>query len=564
MGIKQQTLVLMKYLFNLIGNLLFVLIISNFLVGCNYYRHSVNTQKKKNSQFSRTQRVGSWSELEERNILVVHHNGKMYEISKVVFNESDSSISADYIEFVGAGKLLYEDIVNSNGSAKRLKMAKLRKANITRDDVKQIHFFLHSINKEDQGKMKFLLKDIIHVDATEFADGISFLASFGVLVLIVAIIGLVAIIVACGCPHVYANNDTGDTTLIGSLFTGATNKTLERHDYKSLNFSNSNNSISIRIMNEDTEWQYTDQLELIAVNHDPQLEVGIDKNGVIYTISNKSAPFYAFDNFGKNIMPYISDKDHLNYSFNSVSSELPEAVTAFKIPADAIGGKLILRLKNSPWAGIVFNEFNGMFGSNYQKWLQKSQQKSFSEQTEWMRSQGLKMTIDQKIDGEWQFIDDVEIVSEIAFNEIVVPIENLKGNDTLELRLRSGYLFWELDYMAMDFTENQVVEINYVRPEEAVGNDGISYLDQLSLIDEDYMENIQSGDFTDVKFSIDPPQNGKSQSLFLHSKGYYSSKKEYSGKSQVRRLKRFKNPAELSRFSQELYYEWMTKTALNE
>jgi hypothetical protein len=172
-----------------------------------------------------------------------------------------------------------------------------------------------------------------------------------------------------------------------------------------------------------------------------------------------------------------------------------------------------------------------------------------------MREQGIKMLVDIKQAGEWVTIDEVEVFGEASMNQVVIPIQRNLFGDELEVRLRSGFMFWELDYVGVDFSENETVEIQVHKPAKATGNNGTDFTQQLSFDDNDYMQHALAEELnsTEVRYDNLPVDPSMERTLILKSKGYYVPKSEYTGKTDRMRLQSFANPGELSRFSLELY-----------
>jgi hypothetical protein len=146
----------------------------------------------------------------------------------------------------------------------------------------------------------------------------------------------------------------------------------------------------------------------------------------------------------------------------------------------------------------------------------------------------------------------------VNYNELVVsvPTEYLT-DETVEFRLSSGYKFWELDGLQMDFSALEKVTIERRMPTSALGND--DYTTALSMDDALYMEHKTTGDSALIVFDNLPISNLK-RSLFLHSKGYYLSKDAYEGKTNWAALLALREKGGLSAFSKELYEAYMNLT----
>jgi hypothetical protein len=416
--------------------------------------------------------------------------------------------------------------------------------------------FINEYEKLNVAELSFAAKDILQVDVTENAVFLNALATTGIVVGTAAV-GLGAfLLIVCNCPHVYIDNGDG-LEFNNTLFTGAKATQLERFDYKEIPdyFSNSD-QFTLKIVNEEKEDQYTNLVELVTVIHDKNLEVMADKHGQLHTISALTAPKSAVDNNGFPLVNFLNERDDYPYRFNPTDfTELAEVEVKFDAQDETQDAKLVVRARNTMWSGYVYNEFNKLFGKNHGKWVEMNKDKSKEEREKWMREQGIKMLVDIKQDGEWVTIDEVEVFGEASMNQVVIPIDRALFGDELEIRLRSGYMFWELDYVGVDFSKNEAVEVQVHKPARATGNNGEDFTQQLSFDDDQYMTHELDKDVntTDVVFEHLPIDASKTRTILLKSKGYYVPKSNYTGKTDRKRLQSFVNPGELSRFSRELY-----------
>lgn len=61
------------------------------------------------------------------------------------------------------------------------------------------------------------------------------------------------------------------------------------------------------------------------------------------------------------------------------------------------------------------------------------------------------------------------MVGPLAARDLVVPVDLRKHTgEEVRLRVESGFLFWELDYAAMDFTEDRPMALQVLKPSEVV------------------------------------------------------------------------------------------------
>ena len=114
-------------------------------------------------------------------------------------------------------------------------------------------------------------------------------------------------------------------------------------------------------------------------------------------------------------------------------------------------------------------------------------------------------------------------------------------------------MFWELDYIGMDYSKNTSIDVQILKPSYAKGNNGEDFVSALSTEDDDYMIHPEGSSAIKVRFEPIEIQEGKKRTMLIHSKGYYIMNKSYSGKTYREELAKFTEPGELSRFSQQLY-----------
>jgi hypothetical protein len=516
-----------------------------FSTSCmRYYTldRSVKTEKYIN------QKENAWFALERNNHLIVHQGGDFFEIFNIQYNDVNKTLTANKRSFEGRPLYYYEKVEND------LDGVSSREFGDPISIVKQVHFFMNKIEYLETDKVLLDFNDLSEINISRQATEIN--ALVGILVSIpVAVAGFIGLLyIICNCPHVYMDNGT-EMVMTNSMFTGAKAPQLERFDYKQIpDFYPEADKLVLHVLNELNEEQFTDLVEIISVLHDVDTEVVLDRLGNFHTISSPVSPSSAIDNDAKDQLTSLLAKDEFSYRFNPQKmSDLSELKLTFNNEGNASSGKLMLRLKNTPWSGYVYNEFNKLFGENHAKWVEKNKNKTREEREKWMRQEGIKLLIDIKQNGEWVSISEIELNGEASFNSTVIPLDKLPKN-TVEIRLRSGFMFWEIDYVVMDFTENKPLEhVQQLAPKSAIGSDGTDYTEALTTADNVYMIHLQKDNSTKIEFEGVNVSTELSRSLFLKSKGYYITKTTYSGKTKYSELSKFKKAGELSRFSKRLH-----------
>lgn len=491
-----------------------------------------------------------WYNLSKQFHMVVHHDGKMYEINNPRLTEETNILTSDFKTFEGKPLYYYEKIVATESHSG------LRKVGDGKSVTKQLHFLLQNVTFEGE-TLSFNVKDIQQVDLTDQKSGANVGVTLAIVVpsVVVGVVGVVGglIYLACGCPHVYVNDGSG-LKLTNTLFTGAQSEQLERFDYKTLpDFNVDSSNYSIRIVNELNEDQFTNSVEMMTIFHPKEMNVITDTKGQLHTIEAPQTALSAKDIKGGNVLDKVSSKDDEAFRFDTDSlADLSELYVNFEGPKTMSNGKLVLRIKNTKWSGYVYNEFSSLFGENFEKWQAMNKDKSKEDKEAWMRQEGIKLLVDIKTETGWKTVDELDLTGDAAFNDRVVELKGLNPG-AVELRVRSGFMFWELDYVAMDYSADKVVQVEITKPISALASDGKDYTAALSLDDKNYMSHLNDHASTNVTFNIPTAPTGMERTIVLRSKGYYVSKETYTGKTQRKRLMKFKKPGELSRFSKELF-----------
>jgi hypothetical protein len=174
---------------------------------------------------------------------------------------------------------------------------------------------------------------------------------------------------------------------------------------------------------------------------------------------------------------------------------------------------------------------------------------------QWTEDQQIPLSISVQTTEGWKEIRKVKSIGPLANRSIVIPIElDPASGMTVQMKLSTGFMFWEIDYVAMDFTTDEPVGITRLSPETAIDEKGNSVLRELAADDGYYLTQPLVGNYADLTYHIDrEPRPGNTFSVILFTKGYYEPIREYTGKPDLAFLKKFREPGELSRFSLKRY-----------
>lgn len=382
------------------------------------------------------------------------------------------------------------------------------------------------------------------------------LGGIGIGLGVMVLAGVIIALTKSSCPFISVN-DGNQFNLQGELFGGAVNAQLEREDYVPLKASPVEGRYELRISNELKERQYTNFADLLLVEHPSNVTVYADEDGQWYSVQQPVAPIAALLNNQAGVLNSISRKDDVFCSFNdtTAASGINELQLSFPKNPGRGPAKLILHLKNSYWFDYLYGEFTRHFGSSYASWQQQQKSRPAAEMIRWTEEQQIPMSVALKTSDGWKEIRKIKTPGPLANRTIVIPFTPEDANgETLDLRLSTGFMFWELDYAAIDFSANTTYPVTRLHPSGAVDEKGVSVMKELATGDDLYLSQPEAGSYATITYDWNrQAQPGYVYSVILHTKGYYEPIREYSGEPQMATLNKFREPGAMARFSLERY-----------
>ncbi len=215
---------------------------------------------------------------------------------------------------------------------------------------------------------------------------------------------------------------------------------------------------------------------------------------------------------------------------------------------------MLLNAKNTLWLYYLYGTFTQKFGSYYEGWVEERSQ--LPPELCWQQTidQQFPLSIYLNTQNGWELVEHLPTVGPLAPRDFAIPVDLSKvSGDEVELRLVTGFFFWEIDYAAMDYTDTQALDIRRVAATLAVDQDGVDLRAELAADDERYFAQPEPGMVAELRFPAVPVPEGKEQSVFLHAKGYYEHLRDYRGVPDFSELKKFRAPGHFSDYSQAEY-----------
>lgn len=361
-------------------------------------------------------------------------------------------------------------------------------------------------------------------------------------------------------PQVYTI-DSNEAKLNGTLCSGAIYASLKRTDYLPVNKTEKNSDeLNLLLRGEKNEELMMNDFQLVQVTHSSGQKILVDKNGEAFTYKNPVVPEHAFIGNGKDVVNQINAVDEESYSFNNAAeSGSSNVIVDFKKPIGASSGKLIIRGKNSQWAYYVFNEFKKLYGNRYQSLLLKKDKQNSAKVLQCEIDQSLPLLVSVKESKGWKLVDYFFTPGNAAFRDMIMQLnlKDFKNEDHIQIKLQTAFQFWDVDYAAMDFSNDQPVSVSRIKPSQFYKSNSVSHENQFLKDNTSYL-HINGEEQLHLSFTLINDLNGKENSYFLEGNGYYHDHTIFKGNPQISRLKKCSGKGGFDRFSRRKFEEKMS------
>ncbi len=522
-----------------------------FLAAChNYYKA---TQKPTGNGSQKSSTIDS---LKLQNRYFILRNGSQsYYMSNIVLSEDKKTLTSS-LEMLPANHQFH--LVK--GRKGKMQYQKNNPENLT--VLNEVHFYIESDNTAAVGPYTLQLDKVEKIEVIE-KDKKRTTSSYviGTLGYTVGALVVVAIIIAAtksSCPFVSAYDGT-NFSLQGEIYGGAIYPQLARHDYMPLKMAPLNDgTLQLKISNELYEKQFTDIADLWVVTHLKNYKVLVDEGGNLLTVAAAEPPIFASLNnqttttsalqkAGDNSLLYMDDTSSINAS--------NQVVMNFNNPGHAKKAKLVLSLKNSYFLDLLYGELAKGFGRHYARYSKKQQKKPAANLLQWVKEQNIPLQVDVKTKNGWKKITAITTIGPLATRNIVVPMElEDTGEPITTIKLSSGFMFWEIDYAAMDYTEEAAFTVEKIIPATAIDELGKNVLPALQKEDAVYLEQPLIGNVATITYNAKALNDDtKTRTYFLHSKGYYQHIRDFKSKADIAFLNQFKHRNAFPLFGLRLY-----------
>lgn len=383
------------------------------------------------------------------------------------------------------------------------------------------------------------------------------------------------------CPYIYTFN--GESYVFnGDIYAGAIYPNLERNDYTSLHDLNPvNGEYRIKIANELQERQYTNIAELLVVKHPNNVHVLFDKYGNLQTFSKPLPPLSALSPLGVDYKPFLQKSDEHSYLFNEEPLKAPSLINkltdlmfpqsgmnslivTFNKPKDAQHANLVVKAKNSNWSVLLWHQFTELFGDYFNTWRKEQSLRPTDELLAWREREGIPMMVYLETNTGWEYLDCFNMVGSVVSREMIMSLNLSKYKGAkLKLKFECAFMFWELDYAAMDYSEQVSCQVERISPSELLGKNNENAAGSLKIDDSLYLSHLNNGDQNVLIYPASPLTIGSgTTSYILHSKGYYEQKVNSTRTPDYLTLLTFLRPGAFAQYSLNHFSELSHGSAL--
>lgn len=396
------------------------------------------------------------------------------------------------------------------------------------------------------------------------AIAISTFVTYMIIMIVITLIeGIEKVELKESCPFIYTYN--GESyEFIGEIYSGAIFPQLERHDYLLLpSIKSVDNEYWIKMSNKVHEIQYTNIAELLVFDHSPGSDVLVDKYGTPHILTNPQSPRSAINYKGDTVLNSISEVDSINYLSTVIDRDediFDGIILNFERPQNIDSAKLVIRAKNSFWLDYVAGQFYNLFGEKYNNWYEK--QKTVPENDLRRRSldRGIPLLIYLEKDGEWIFEDYYHIIGSMAEKNDIISLDITDiEEEEINVKLEFGCLFWEIDYVAMDFSPDIPITEKTITLKSALDQNDQDVSQLLMNNDDKYQVMYNVGDDVTLKFPAPEIMDNKTRTVILHSKGHYQVIRNPMGLPDISYLKTFREPSKFVEYSRDKYLDLYQK-----
>jgi hypothetical protein len=384
----------------------------------------------------------------------------------------------------------------------------------------------------------------------------------GTIVVVVA----VALAMKESCPFVYSW-DGEQFVFDAEPYGGAITRGLERDDFAELEHLRADAQGQYRLLltNEVDETQFTNSVELWAVDAPPSARVVVDESGTLHGLTAPLAPSAATGRNGMDLLPWLRASDRVVWEPEPVAaadgSVRDEILLTFPRPAGATRAQLVVNAATGLWGSHMIKRLVELRGREAPAWFDRLDRDPAAVQAlheRLARDEIYRLNVEVAEADGWRVRGTIPPGGPFISEERVVALDvSQASGPNLRIRLRPPLGFWAVNAVAIDYAAEAPVAVTRVLPVSARTDDGTSVLGELLAKDEQYYAMPATTDRAEIRFPAPPERPGLKRTVFLHSRGWYALHLNTSTEPETALLESVRTtPEGTARFAASEYARW--------
>ncbi|MDQ1353434.1 MAG: hypothetical protein QG657_3740 [Acidobacteriota bacterium] len=422
--------------------------------------------------------------------------------------------------------------------------------------------------KGDRKSVSIPLSEVSMVLVKKVDKGKSFLATLGVALGAIGLVTVIAFATKKSCPFIYSF-DGRKYIFDAEPYGGAICPALKRMEWIPLrHIQEVNGKYRILVANEVDETQYTDELKLVIVDHPANTQVVPDLFGDIHTITNPITPSRAYDKKGNNLALFVGENDWVSWQSREEARNpdtredlKDELIFEFPKPKDAPRAKLIFNGCNTQWGSYIIQKYLDLYGEKVSDWYNEMNNLGpafFNMKKILLDEELYSLQINVETETGWQSKGMLLGGGPFAAGDkaYILDLRDVPG-DTFRVKLTPPVAFWQINYIAVDYSENTPVKITETAAVKAADSRGQDALAALEKTDNNYLVMPNTGDSAELIFSAPSSIPGMARTVILKAGGYYDIHLAAKGQPQQETLDRIHaEPGFVLQYAFKEYLKW--------
>jgi hypothetical protein len=344
------------------------------------------------------------------------------------------------------------------------------------------------------------------------------------------LIALGAIVAATkeSCPFIYSWDGEG-WVFDAEPYGGATTAGLARDDYGELEHLVAvDGEYRVLITNEVPETQYTDLVELWAVDHPAGTRVVADERGELQLLARPAPPLEARDESGRDLRGWLEASDRLSWEpapDPAGTNDRGEITLTFAKPADAKRVILVADVATGIWGSYMIKAMLELHGNELDAWYAAldTQPAAVAALHAWnLREElyALKVLVEEPdgwklggvLPGGGPFLSEARAMA--------LDVSRIPGR-SFRIRVRPPRGFWSLNSFSVHAAAEGEMTIHRLAARSARDQDERDLLPALTSPDGSTYAMPSNDDRAVLTFPAPAPRAGAQRTVFVHAFGWY-------------------------------------------